>query len=268
MALVSILCTVKRRYLGGANMLTEMSPIGTGSEWADACEVQQRFLPRPAAPAEALDFSARCRQMLALGGDCYDFLPLDGDRLAMVVGDASGKGLAAALMISNVQSSVRTASLFAGDDGATAISAVNRQVHGSSLVDRYATLFYGVFDRATRKLRYVNAGHQPPMVLRRDGSIVWLEAGGAPVGIFADWTYEEASIALRPGDIVIACTDGAIEAVNPDGAEWGLEGLKKAALRSRAQSAGEMVHAIFGTMDEFSRGYQTDDATVAVLKVL
>jgi sigma-B regulation protein RsbU (phosphoserine phosphatase) len=214
-----------------------------------------------------LDYSARCRQVHALGGDCYDFAPVPNNRLSVAVGDASGKGLAAALMISNVQSSLRTAALFSGNDGAAIVGAVNRQVHASSLADRYATLFYGVFDGATRTMRYVNAGHNPPMVIRRDGSVDWLETGGAPVGMFPDWPYQEGVVKLDFGDIVLACTDGVIEAANPFGEEWGVEGVRKAAVQSHARCADDIVDAIFTSMDEFSRGRQTDDATVAVLRV-
>jgi len=217
--------------------------------------------------SETLDYSAQCRQVHALGGDCYDFVPLADKRLAVMIGDASGKGLAAALMISNVQSSLRTAALLTGNDLAAVVAAVNRQVHASSLADRYATLFYGVFDAATRTLRYVNAGHNPPMVIRRDSSTVWLETGGAPVGMFPDWTYEEGVVQLNPGDLVLAYSDGVIEAVNPAGEEWGVESLRRAAAESDTQSADEIVHAIFATMDDFSRGRQTDDATVLALRV-
>jgi len=239
----------------------------TSSEWTAACEVQQRFMQHQGPKIDALDYSARCRQARELGGDFYDFVPLPDNRLALAVGDASGKGLAAALMISNVQSSLRTAALFTGDDGAAALGAVNRQVYGSSLADRYATLFYGVFDRSTRMLRYVNAGHHPPMVIRRDGSISWLETGGAPVGMFRDWIYEEGAVQLNPSDMVLACTDGLIEAVNPDGEEWGVDGLRSAAAESDAQRADDVVQAIFTSLDEFLRGCQTDDATVVALLV-
>ncbi len=236
-------------------------------EWATACDVQQRFMQHPVPAIDTLDYSARCRQVRELGGDCYDFVPLAENRLALAVGDASGKGLAAALMISNVQSSLRTAALFTGNDGAAMLGAVNRHVYATSLADRYATLFYGVFDGTARTLRYVNAGHNPPMVIRRDDSIVWLETGGAPVGILPDWLYEEGAVQLDPGDLVFAYTDGVIEAVNPFGEEWGVEGLRRAATESRARCAGDMVRAIFTSMDEFSHGRQTDDATVAVLRV-
>jgi sigma-B regulation protein RsbU (phosphoserine phosphatase) len=170
-------------------------------------------------------------------------------------------------MIANVQSSLRTAALFTANKVAAVLKAVNRQVHASSLADRYATLFHGVLDGATRTLQYVNAGHNPPMVIRRDSSIIWLGAGGAPVGMFPDSNYEEGAVRLNPGDLVLAYTDGVTEAVNPAGEEWGVEGLRRAAAESDAQCADDIVHAIFTSMDEFSRGRQTDDATVVVLRV-
>ena len=238
-----------------------------GPDWATARDVQQRFMQHPVRAADALDYSGHCRQMHTLGGDCYDFVPLSNHRLALAVGDASGKGLAAALMISNVQSSLRTAAMFSGDNIAAMIGIVNRQVHASSHAERYATLFYGVFDAASRTLCYVNAGHNPPMILRRDRSIRWLETSGAPVGMFPDWPYEEAAIPLRSGDLIVAYTDGVIETVNSRGEEWGLEGLQKAATEGRRECAGDSVHSIFAAMDRFTGGRQRDDATVAVLRV-
>jgi sigma-B regulation protein RsbU (phosphoserine phosphatase) len=251
----------------GAKMLSDAVVTEAGSEWTAACQVQQRFMQPLGHTIDTLSHSARCRQVCELGGDCYDFLPLPQNRLALAVGDASGKGLAAALMIANVQSSLRTAASFAENDGATVLGAVNRQVHASSLADRYATLFYGVFDGVTRTLRYVNAGHNPPTVIRRDGSILSLETGGAPVGLFPDWIYEESVVQLYPGDVVLAYTDGVVEAANETGEEWGVEGLLRAAAARNAQCAEDMVQLIFEGMDDFSQGRQTDDATVVVLRI-
>ena len=248
-------------------MTSEATVVESSSEWMAACEVQRGFMPRALPEIDAVSCSGECRQVRELGGDCYDFVPLPDNRLAVTIGDASGKGLAAALMISNVQSSLRTAALLSGSDGATVLGVVNRQVHASALEDRYATLFYGVFDSATRTLHYVNAGHNPPMVIRRDGSVDWLETGGAPVGMFPDSTYGEGRVRLDPGDLLVAYTDGVTEVVNPSGEEWGVEGLRRAAAASDTQSAGDIVHAIFTSIDEFSRGGQTDDATVVVMRV-
>jgi len=105
------------------------------------------------------------------------------------------------------------------------------------------------------------------MVIRRDGSIILLKAGGIPVGMFPNSTYEQGEVQLNPGDLILAYTDGAIEAINPAGEEWGVERLLKTAAESGAQCADDIVHAIFSSMDEFSRGPQADDATVAVVRM-
>jgi len=248
-------------------MMKNAAVMESGNDWAVAGQVQQRFIEHTMPAIEILDYGARCRQLHTIGGDCYDFLPLPENRLVLAIGDASGKGLPAAFMIANVQSSLRTAASFAPDDGATVLTVVNRHVHASSSADRFATLFYGVFDQSAQTLRYVNAGHNPPMVLRGDGSITWLEAGGAPVGMFSDWIYEEGSAQLNSGDVLLAYTDGVIEATNPAGEEWGLEGLQRATRNPCAQSAGEIVDVIFTAMDEFTHNHQSDDATVLALRV-
>ena len=252
-------------------MTTENMVVDVSLDWVLACDVQRRFMQGLGRASDSLDYSGRCRQVRALGGDCYDFMPLANERLALVVGDASGKGVAAALMIASVQSSLRTAALFTGENLATLLGIVNLQSYGSSLADRYATVFYGVFDRATRTLRYVNAGHTPPIVLRRDGSIDTLETGGAPVGMFPDSRYEEGVAQLDPNDVVITYTDGVIEAENQSGEEWGVHGLLNAAVagaRQGDENAEQLVRSIVNSMDDFTQGCQMDDATLAVLRVL
>ena len=206
--------------------------------------------------------------MRALGGDCYDFSCQADGRLAMLVGDASGKGVAAALMMASVQASLRTAAVFTPDDLASLLRVVNAQACASSLADRYATLFYAVLDQTAQTLRYVNAGHNPPVVLRRDGSLDWLAPSGAPVGLFPDAIWQERAVRLQPGDLIIAYTDGMTEATSPSGEEWGMEGLLQAANRREAESADELVRSILDAMDDFSGGAQTDDTTVAVLRIL
>jgi phosphoserine phosphatase RsbU/P len=189
----------------------------------------------------------------------------------LVVGDALGKGVAAALMIASVQSSLRTAALFMGNDPAALLKMVNLQAYAWSLADHFATVFYGVFDRSTLMLRYVNAGHTPPVVLRRNGSIDTLVTGGAPVGMFPDSSYKEGVVQLDSGDVVITYTDGVIEAANQSGEEWGVQGLLKATAawaRQGTENAEHLVRSIFNSMDDFSKGCQTDDATLAVLRVL
>ena len=246
-------------------MATKEMVMDVSQDWLQACSVQERLMRVPARANGRLDLSVSCRQLRALGGDCYDFTSLRDGRLAFLVGDASGKGVAAALMMAGVQASLRTASLFTGDDLPALVRAANLQIWFSSPAERYATLFCGLLDPANRTLRYVNAGHNAPLILRGDGRTEWLEPSGAPVGLFAEAAWQEKTIGLERGDRIIAYTDGVTEAANASGDEWGMDGLAYAARQSGTESADDMVRAILEAMDDFSGGEQTDDATVAVM---
>lgn len=140
-------------------MTTEDGVVDVSQDWLQACSVQERFMREPARNHCRMDYGAHCRQMRALGGDCYDFSCQTDGRLAMLVGDASGKGVAAALMMASVQASLRTAALFTGNNLPALLRVVNAQACASSPADRYATLFYAVLDPTARTLQYVNAGH-------------------------------------------------------------------------------------------------------------
>ncbi len=243
-------------------MTTDPVVVDVSQDWAVACDLQERFMEVPYAQTQSLSYSARCRQMRALGGDCFTFLPLPGRRVALAVGDASGKGLPAALLIANVQSSLRTAAFFAPDDAAAVVAAVNRQLYACSPANRYATLFYGVFDENTRTLHYVNAGHNPAMVIRSDGAITWLEAVAPPVGFFADTVYRARSVQLNPADLIVSYTDGIVEATNTAGEEWGMLGLLAAVTCCQTRLPDRIVQVAFAALDEFSDNTQTDDATI------
>lgn len=223
----------------------------------------------PVYTTAGMDYSASCRQLRALGGDCYDFTALADGRLAILVGDASGKGVAAALMMAGIQASLRTASLFTGDNLPALLDAANRQVCYASLASRYATLFCGILDPATGFLRFINAGHNPPVVLHADGSVDWLDPSGAPIGLFPDAAWQEDMVRLRSGDTLLLYTDGVTEATDPLGREWGVEGLL-AAVRSarRAGSAGDLVRSALDAMNGFCGGRPSDDATLAAIRML
>jgi sigma-B regulation protein RsbU (phosphoserine phosphatase) len=164
-------------------MTSETLILDVSRDWVAAADIQQRFMHFGDGAPEGLDYGGQCGQLHALGGDCSDLTRLGESRLALTIRDASGKGLAAARMIASFQSAIRMAALFYGNDLAAALRVVSRQVQVSSFENRYATLFYGVFDRASREVRYMNASHNMPTVIRRDGSILWLEAAGAPLGM-------------------------------------------------------------------------------------
>jgi phosphoserine phosphatase RsbU/P len=242
-------------------MATESVVVDVSQDWLVACGLQERFMEIPCVKTQSLTYNARCRQLRALGGDCFHFVLLPGRRVALAVADASGKGLPAALLIANVQSSLRTAALFAPADPAAVVTAVNRQLHACSPVDRYATLFYGVFDENTRTLHYVNAGHNPAVVIRR-GAVIWLEASAPPVGLFAETVYQAQAVPLYPGDLIIAYTDGIVEATNAASDEWGADGLLAALKRCPTPQPAAIVEAAFTALDEFSGDSQADDATI------
>jgi sigma-B regulation protein RsbU (phosphoserine phosphatase) len=243
-------------------MLSESVVVDVSQDWMAACGLQERFMKIPCVATPGLKHHARCRQMRALGGDCFHFAPLPCGRLALAVADASGKGLAAALMIANVQSSLRTAALFAPEAPAAVVGAVNRQLYACSPAERYATLFYGVFDEDAQTLHYVNAGHNPAVVMRRDGAITWLDASAPPVGLFAEVVYQPKTLKLFSGDLIIAYTDGLIEATNTDGEEWGVAGLLAAVRSCGTPQPESIVEAAFAALDDFSEDSQTDDATM------
>jgi sigma-B regulation protein RsbU (phosphoserine phosphatase) len=243
-------------------MITESVVVDVSQDWVAACGLQERFMEIPRARAQRLTYDARCRQIRALGGDCFHFVSLSGGCVGLAVVDASGKGLPAALIVANVQSSLRTAALFAPEDPAAVVSAVNRQLHACSPADRYATLFYGVFDENTRTLHYVNAGHNPAVVIRRGGAVLWLEASAPPVGLFAETVYQAKAVQLYPGDLMVAYTDGIVEATNTASEEWGVEGLLATVRRCRTRQPESIVEAAFAALDEFSGDNQTDDATI------
>lgn len=248
--------------------MPQMTAFCEGQTLAAACAVQQRFMQHQETTAAHLDYAAHCRQVEQLGGDFYTFLPLADGRLAFAIGDASGKGLPAALMISSVHSSLRTAAAFTDYAVAPTIRAVNRQVYESSLAHSYATLFYGVFDQTANTLHYVNAGHHAPLVRHRNRSITWLEAGGAPVGLFPRSGYQQDTTHLQPGDTLLAFTDGIVEALNLNQEEWGTPNLVELFLTHDSDSAQDLVTATLTAMDRHTAHCQTDDATVLAIRVL
>jgi phosphoserine phosphatase RsbU/P len=243
-------------------MISESVVVDVSQDWLVACGLQERFMEIPRAKTQRLTYHGRCRQMRALGGDCFHFVDLPGRRVALAVADASGKGLPAALIIANVQSSLRTAALFAPEDPVAVVTAVDRQLHACSPAERYATLFYGVFDEDTRTLHYVNAGHNPAMVIRANGDVTRLEASAPPVGLLKEPVYQSETVSLYPGDLIVAYTDGFVEATNTSGEEWGIAGLLAVVKRCRPRQPERIVESAFAALDEFSSDNQTDDATI------
>jgi sigma-B regulation protein RsbU (phosphoserine phosphatase) len=232
-----------------------------------AREVQQRLFPQTLPPVEGLEYDGACRPALGVGGDYYDFLALSGGRLGIAIGDISGKGVPAALLMASLQASVRGQAQSGSANLALLMESVNRLVFDASPSNRYATFFYAEYEAGPRRLRYVNAGHNPPMLFRSE-ELLRLETGGPVVGMFRGACYEEAEIQLESGDAIVMFTDGISESMNAADDEWGEEELALAARESLERPAAETIARIMQAADRFAAGApQHDDMTLVVMKV-
>jgi len=246
-----------------------VSDFTWNEELANANAIQQHLLARESGVVAHADCSARCRQAHAVGGDFYDFLRLPDGELGIALGDVADKGLGAALLAANLQATLRAEARRAPVELDQLIEGVNQQFHEASFEESYATLFYATFDPETRILIYVNAGHNPPLVRRADGSIQWLQIGGAPVGLFQAWSYEEGSVQLNRGDVLVAYTDGIVEAQNACGDEWGARRLAGIVDEAGHETAAQINGRIWKAVDRFAgRAGQRDDMTSLVLRVV
>ncbi len=186
-----------------------------------AREVQEHLFPQVIPQVPGISLAGACRPAQQIGGDYYDFIEVEDGRLGLAIGDVSGKGISAALVMAGLRSALHGMMLEGSHDLSKLMSNVNRLVYEGSTSTRYATFFFGILTPLSREFRYVNAGHNPPVVLRADGSEVRLEAGGPVVGLLQRLTYQTGTVELFPGDLVVAYTDGFSEAMTARQEEWG-----------------------------------------------
>jgi sigma-B regulation protein RsbU (phosphoserine phosphatase) len=233
------------------------------NEQADAQAIQRALLPAALPSMSGVGLAARWEPAKAFGGDCYDALRLTETHLAISIADVCGKGLPAALLMSNLLASLRA---FAASERAPrdVVTSVNRALCRQKDLRRFVTLFYALYDSSTRVLTYTNAGHNPPLVLRRDGSCERLPIGGTVTGIFDEGTFEEGKVTLAPGDRLVLYTDGITEARSASGDEFEDAGLLHTLERCRHLDAQSMVDAVFNDVGVFAGGRLQDDATAVV----
>lgn len=241
-----------------------------------AAEVQRRLLPGQPPESIGIDLSGFCQPARGVGGDYYDFIAFDNRQLGIAIADVSGKGMAAALLMSTVQATLRSLSAESNLRPQTShsladmVATINRLLWNSTGGLNYVTFFYAQFDHSTRQLAYVNAGHNPPIFLRAGGrdELRELSSGGTVVGIFEHCAYEQGTVQMRPGDVLLAYTDGLSEALDVRGEEFGEARVR----RALEESAGETVEEIRDEIVRRVRAWcgdapQHDDLTFIVLKV-
>ncbi|MGC1616851.1 MAG: GAF domain-containing SpoIIE family protein phosphatase [Candidatus Acidiferrum sp.] len=241
-----------------------------------AREIQAGFLPDapPAFPGIVIAVSHRASQMV--GGDYYDFLPVQtegGEALLLVVADVEGKGAASALVMANVQ-----ATLHALADHVEPLeklpATINQKILSAARASmaqgrptKYLSMFLALVESGGRNLRYVNAGHVPPAVIRADGRVEWLEAGGMIVGLLPDIQFECGAAALGPGDLLVACTDGITEAMDSAGTEFSRQRLAELVTQLRAETPEKIMRGVLGEVETHSRnGMYEDDRILMVMK--
>jgi sigma-B regulation protein RsbU (phosphoserine phosphatase) len=262
------------------------------NELAIAQEVQEQLFPQRISQLPSLEVHGFCRPARTVSGDYYDFLPLGPERLILAVGDISGKGISAALLMATIHSAVRAYSLegipvlreavgagaIAGSgksapilqggevSAATMLSLLNHHLYDSTPAEKYATLFLGIYDGLQRKLTYSNAGHLPPIILSEDGSLRRLECGGTVIGLFNQVHYEEDCVPLRRGEIFLAYSDGVTEPENDFG-EFGEHRLIELVRENRQLPLARITEIVTAAVDDWiGANEQPDDVTLVLAR--
>jgi sigma-B regulation protein RsbU (phosphoserine phosphatase) len=262
-------------------------------ELAIAQEVQAQLYPKLITQLESLEVHGFCRPARTVSGDYYDFLGLNSDKLMLAVGDISGKGISAALMMATIHSAVRAYSIediavllepaaiaVAGGTGlmlasearekevspAALLTLLNHQLYESTPAAKYATLFLGIYDGATRRLTYANGGHLPPILISEDGSSRLLDCGGTVVGLFDNLSFPEETVELRPGDVLVAYTDGVTEPENDYG-EFGEERLIQLVRSNRHLPLARITEIVTAAVEDWiGDNEQPDDVTLVLVR--
>jgi phosphoserine phosphatase RsbU/P len=243
-----------------------------------AREVQSRLFPQSVPELPGLRLYGLCKPARVVSGDYYDFVSLGEGRAAVVLGDISGKGISAALLMATLQSALHAQFYDSSPSPgapqawftrtADVVARLNRQIYLSTPREKYVTLFYGVYDGASRRLTYTNAGHLPPVLFRQD-RVERLEGGGTVVGLFPSATYEQAEICFEPGDLLLAFSDGITEPENGFGEEFGEARLLQVARHARSAPPETMVDEIYRTVSDWTGSPELqDDMTLVVAQAV
>lgn len=231
-----------------------------------AKQVQARLFPQRLPPLKTLDYAGLCSQARQVGGDYFDFLSLGRKRIGLVIGDISGKGIAAALLMANLQANLRSQCAIALDELQRMLCSVNQLFYENTTESAYATLFFAEYDDGTRRLRYANCGHLCALLVRRDRSIERLHSTSTVLGLFEAWDCEIRERRLSAGDTLVLYTDGITESFNAAEEEYGEQRLIEALLRNRELSSQDLLTSVVDDVRQFSPNEQQDDITLIVAR--
>ncbi|HMF53410.1 MAG TPA: SpoIIE family protein phosphatase [Edaphobacter sp.] len=238
----------------------------TAQELEIARQVQARLFPQTLPPLKTLDYAGICIQARHVGGDYYDFLALGNQRLGLVIGDISGKGIAAALLMANLQANLRSQFTLARDEPQLFLQSVNRLFFQNTTDSAYATVFFADYDDTDRRLRYANCGHLSGIVLRHSGKVDWLHSTATVLGLFEEWESPIEECQLSPGDMLALYTDGVTESFDASGEEFGEQRLVEVLRQNKATSASQTLASVVEQIQSFSPSQQHDDITLIVAR--
>ncbi len=237
-------------------------------ELAIAKEIQQRLLPAHTPALPGFDLAGMNVSSREVGGDYYDWILLDQRHCGLAIADVSGKGAPAALLMANLQATLRALAVAHGNV-AEMVGKINNLVHASTDLSKFITFFYGELDLEEKRLSYCNAGHNPPLLLRADGRIETLEQGGLILGMMRDVPYEVGTVSLQPGDLLLMYTDGVSEALNQAEEEFGEERLVATLRECQTLPAARVVARVYEQVCAFCGDVpQSDDLTMVALRAL
>ncbi len=231
-----------------------------------ARQVQLRLFPQDQPLIPGLDYAGLCVQARAVGGDYYDFLELGEGRLALIVGDISGKGIAASLLMASLQASLRSQHLVSATRADQLLASVNRLLFRNTDPAAYATLFFAEVEPGSGRLHFANCGHVAALLLRNDGSVERLEPTSTVLGLFPDWTSVIGQTDFVPGEVLLLCTDGITEATDDSGVEFGAASLITSLKANRKLPAKALAQALVNEALRFGGTVQQDDITLIVAK--
>jgi serine phosphatase RsbU (regulator of sigma subunit)/predicted enzyme related to lactoylglutathione lyase len=230
-----------------------------------AKQVQSRLFPQNQPAMKTVEFAGLCLQARQVGGDYFDFLNLGRERVGFIIGDVSGKGIAAALLMANLQANLRSQSAMA-DHPELLLRSVNRLFYDNTGDSAYASLFFAEYDDRTRRMRYANCGHLSGILLRCDGQVEQLDSTGTLLGLFQEWDCSMRECEMFSGDVLALYTDGVTETYSDAGEEFGESGLVEALREHRELPCGALVNAIADGVRAFGSEEQHDDITLIVAK--
>jgi phosphoserine phosphatase RsbU/P len=238
-----------------------------GQELEQAREIQQSLLPKQMPQVPGFEIEGAWEPARIVGGDYFDVIRLSETKVGICIADVVGKSVSAALLMANVQASVRA---FAAESVSPSdlCSRVNSVLCSTLTSGKFVTLFYGILDAECSKLCYTNAGHQPPVLLSEKGTVKRLDSNGALLGVFSAWKYEDSLVHLQPGDRLLLFTDGITEASLPDGEEFGEERLVECARNCPEKSTAEFAAQLLENAKSFCASHLQDDATLIVISAL